>query len=572
METYRKKKSWTFRRILKYFFLSIFVLIVLFIAYFIYAIQITPPKVKEQSILKEKRELLDTNFYAIKNNRFRKSESGLYELYVEGKPFERGVYIGKLTKELIQKQEDAFVEQLKIMIPSETFLKYLKYLTAWFNRNMDDYIPNEYLLEIYGVSFSASSKHSDIGTNYQRILNYHGAHDIGHALADVSKVGCTSFSINNDHSEDGNLLIGRNFDFYVGDKFAEDKIVAFYNPDKGHKFAIITWGGFTGVVSGMNDQGLTVTLNAAKSEIPFSAKTPISIIAREILQYAKNIDEAFVIAKKRQSFVAEAIMIGSKNDKKTVIIEKSPQKIAIFDSKKDIIIGPNHYQSKVFENDPLNIENIKESSSMYRFKRMTQLINNYDKVNYKNAAEILRNKLGLNDKNIGLTNEKNICQLISHHAVIFKPEELKMWVSTNPFQLGKFVCYDLDSVFKNYPGMTVNKEIYEKELTISPDSFLLSEGYKNFKTFKKIKAQIKANIKNANNPNVDFLLIRNFIDSNPEYFYTYSLSGDYCFEKKKFEKALEYYSKALEKEITTVPEKKHILEQIQLIKDKYLNE
>ena len=104
-------------------------------------------------------------------------------------------------------------------------------------------------------------------------------------------VGCTSFASWNKQSEDGKMIVGRNFDFYSGDEFAENKIVCFCKPKTGHKFMYITWAGFTGVVSGMNDQGLTVTINASKSDIPTSAATPVSLVAKEILQYSKNIHE-----------------------------------------------------------------------------------------------------------------------------------------------------------------------------------------------------------------------------------------------------------------------------------------
>lgn len=528
------------------------------------------PEVEDKSALEVKREQLGENFYGIKNNRLRKSESGLYELYIEGKAFERGVYHGKLTAELSKKQEDAFVEEIKKMIPSESFLNFLKYMTAWFNRNMDDYIPEEYLKEIYGESESASEEYEFIGENYQRILNYHGAHDIGHALQNLTKVGCTSFSCNHEKSADGRLIIGRNFDFYVGDKFAEDKIVTFYNPESGYKFAMITWGGFHGVVSGMNDQGLTVTLNAAKSEIPFSSANPISLIAREILQYASNIEESFETAKKRKAFVAEAIMIGSAKDNATAIIEITPNNCSLFYPKQDIVIGPNHFQSDELKATELNIENIRESSSMYRYNRMTELINRYNKIDYPEAARILRDKKGLKDADIGMGNEKNICQLISHHSVIFKPDDLKFWISTNPYQLGKYVCYDLDSVFSVFPGMKENREIYEEKLSIPVDSFMFSAEYQDFERYRELKEIIKKATNDESYQIKDVKEISELIKLNPEYFYVYQLAGNYYFEKDDFKNAKHYYQLALTKEITTIPERRKIEERLmKILKNNY---
>ncbi|MBK6985052.1 MAG: hypothetical protein IPH32_10005 [Bacteroidetes bacterium] len=70
------------------------------------------------------------------------------------------------------------------------------------------------------------------------------------------------------------------------------------------------------------------------------------------------------------------------------------------------IICPNHYQGKDYENDFANLNNQIESSSLYRNIRLKQLLSNSDTINYFQAATILRNQKGLNDKNIGLTNEK----------------------------------------------------------------------------------------------------------------------------------------------------------------------
>ncbi len=275
----------------------IFILLLIGAIYLVQVTKVPPPKPADMSSLQLQRTDHGDGFYTLKNNWFRHSKSGLYELYVEGEPFERGVINGKLTEELVVRQEDHFAEQITKMVPSKFKRNFLKYLIGFFNRNLDKNLTEEYKEEIYGVSESASPKYQYLGTNYQRILNYHAAHDIGHAVQNLALVGCTSFGTWGSMSADSTMIIGRNFDFYVGDKFAEDKIVAFFNPTKGHKFMTVTWGGFVGAVSGMNDKGVSVTINAAKTDLSTGSATPVSIVTREILQYAKNINEAIAIAR-----------------------------------------------------------------------------------------------------------------------------------------------------------------------------------------------------------------------------------------------------------------------------------
>ena len=550
-----QKSGWKkFLRGVLLFFLGLILILLIGFIYLVIVSKVDPPKPADTSSLQWQRTEQSPGFYTLKNNWFRKSKSGLYELYIEGAPFERGVANGKLTKELLSKQEDYFNEQINKMIPSKFYLHFLKYFVGWFNRNLDKHVIEEYKEEIYGVSESASDKYQYIGTNYQRILNYHAAHDIGHALQNLALVGCTSFGTWDEKSQDGSMIIGRNFDFYVGDKFAENKIVAFVNPSVsgGFKFMTVTWGGFIGVVSGMNEKGLTVTINAAKSSIPSGSATPVSLVAREILQYAENIQQALEIAKKRKMFVSESFLVGSAEDNKAVIIEKTPDSIDVYDPHKDFIICSNHFQSKELRNTPSNIQQMNESASEYRYQRLQELLEENGKNTVQKTVNILRDRKGLHDSDIGLGNEKAIDQLIAHHSIVFEPKKLLVWVSTSPWQLGKFVGYDLKKVF-SLEGMKKDQEICDSSLTIAPDSFLLSSEYRNFEAFRKYKKEIAE----GEEVNTDSL-----VASNPEFYHSYVLAGDYAFRHEQYQKALHYYRIALTKVIATKKEEDYIRNQI----------
>ncbi len=553
------------RKIVRFFLKTLAIiagiLLVLFILFKL-TTRIDKPDIPKNFSLAEDIETTDSNFYHIKNNWLQKNKYGLWEMYIEGEPYERGVINGKLTQELIFKQEDAFVKQIKRMIPSERYLKFLKSFIAFFNRNIDKHVIPEYQQEIYGISQSASEQFAFIGPNYHRILNYHAAHDIGHALQNMNLVACTAFAGWNKRSSDSSLIIGRNFDFYVGDEFAEEKIVMFCNPEQGHKFMIVTWGGMIGATSGMNDQGLTVSLNAAKSDIPFGSATPISLVAREILQYAATIDEAYAIAEQRKTFVSEQLFIGSANERKTATIEKSPKKQALFSTSEDYLISSNHFQSKELKRPDILYSNTSDYATLYRFERTEELLEQNYALNLSNVVSILRDQKGLNNENIGMGNEKAINQLIAHHSVIFKPEELKVWVSTSPYQLGEFVCYDLNKIFSKATQVKKFEIMDERNLLIPADSFLYSNDYDNFKRFKVLRTTIKeAIITETRIPN-EALIFNEIIALNSEFFETYVYIGDYYNHFSIYNKAIGAYREALTKEIPNIYQKESILEKI----------
>ncbi|MCC6599868.1 MAG: peptidase C45 [Crocinitomicaceae bacterium] len=489
----------------------------------------------------------DTGLYKLQNNWFRKSDNGFYELYVQGNAFDCGVAYGQLTKELLYSQELAFTGQIERMIPSKSWLNTMKVFVGWFNRDLENYIPLENKQEIYGVSLSASPDFNYISGAYQRMLNYHAAHDIGHALQNLSLVGCTSFATWGDASEDSLLIIGRNFDFYMGDEFAKDKIIAFYHPDQGHSFAMITFAGMTGVLSGMNTAGLTVTLNAAKSEIPSGSATPVSILARQILQYASTIDEAFAIANTYKTFVSESFLIGSARDGKAAVIEKTPEVCTIYHGQKNSIICANHFQSDSLKDTEVNKKHIETSASAYRYERVEELLHQNGKNNVGKTVDILRDKQGLGGVEIGLGNEKSICQLIAHHSIIFVPAKKQFWIAAAPYQLGAFYCYDLDSVFSKQTKL--NEEIYSEDRTIPKDYFSETKAFIDFQKFNRYRFPFSS--KEGMNPD-------SIVAWNPECYLSHMITADYYYEHKEYKKAEEACRNALTKEIATEQEREHI--------------
>ena len=475
----------------------------------------------------------------------------MWELYNSGNALQLGYNHGALAENLLHHQEQIFFSNVEKLVPSKGKQKLLNSFLRWYTRKMQDYVRTDFQAEIYGISHYSSDEFDVVAPRFSRSLSLHAAHDIGHAMQDLMLVGCSSLAVWDDHSADGSLLLGRVFDFYAGEGFSDNKLIQFVKPEDGHAFMSVSWPGMAGVASGMNVKGLAVTINAGKSKIPWSAKTPISLVTREILQFAENIDEAIAIAKKRKVFVSESIMVGSAKDHRAIIIEVSPKNFGVYEAPNSgKLVCTNHFQSENYKHGRRNLEQKANSHSMYRFDKINDFVDEYPKLDPESMVKILRERHGINDLQIGNGNEKSVNQLLAHHAVVFSPEKNLVWVSSPPYQLGEFVCYDLNKIFAETP---LPGNLETASLNISADPFLFTQEYRNFESYKKADRQIDFAKKEHKILDDSWLL--NYKKLNPNLWIVHFKSGKYHYQQKNYAEAILDFKQALSCEISTVEER-----------------
>jgi hypothetical protein len=337
------------------------------------------------------------------------------------------------------------------------------------------------------------------------------------------------------------MLVGRNFDFYVGDAFARQKLVTFMKPDSGNAFAMIGWPGMMGAVSGMNVNGLSIALNAGPSKTPSRIGTPVTLLARQVLQYASSISEAAEIIESAQIFVSENLIVASGAERRVVVFEKSPDHTVMFENSDSILICSNHFQSPEWIEDGQNLDARENTSSGYRDKRMRELAETEFHGEVQQLAGILRNTNGLGGAPLPLGSELSLNQITAHHSVIFDPVRLIFWVACSPSQLGPYLAYHLDSVFSqhDYP----RDPVADSTLGLAADTLLQSQRYYDYRAFRNETDQIYRAI--DRHETLDETYLARYQTLNPRHYLTYQTLGDYYAGRQECDRAMDYYGQGL---------------------------
>ena len=327
-----------------------------------------------------------------------------------------GFQHGMLTKHLMGKSKEAFdraVPPIKGGRVGEWIIK--KYL-FWKLGKMEKYVPEEFVEELKGMADSITEREVD----YREILLYHAMRDIGQVLA------CSGFVILPQAAKNEELIYGRNFDFLKGGTL--ENLVTFYEPDKGNSFVSIGWPGMIGVVSGMNDEGLTVGLLTAYSKDVSFDGMPSCFLMRKVLQYANNVEEAKEIIIQSKRTGPNIFLLA--DEKEALVVECSATKYALRKPQGGLLYSSNHFLSSIYEKDKKRKKALESGDSEKRYEKMEKLLKeNSGQIDVEYGIKILREDIVLKENTL--------------HSVIFCPRTLEFLIAQDPATNGEFIRFSL---------------------------------------------------------------------------------------------------------------------------------
>ena len=379
-------------------------------------------------------------------NAWLAKRDGILRMYLTGDPFTLGYSNAVLTQEYVKTQEASLIALVRTHVPSAWKFWLLRKYVIVRNKDLPSYVKEDHQVEIYGLSRAYRDPFPELGSLYHRLLNYHAAHDISHAVMDHPLVGCTSFAAKGARTRDGHLMIGRNFDFDAGKCFDENKIVMRVKPDRGLGFISVGWPGLVGVVTAINDAKVAISVNAAQSSDTRQIGTPVSLMMREVMQYASSLEQAVDIIRGTQVFVSDCYLVADGKTGEAAIVEKTPARTAVVNMDGDSLIGSNHFVSDALKDDPANLKYMREGTSVVRYDRMKALVESAASgLDAPLAAAILRDRAVPGSAAGGYGNPASLNPLVATHSVIMDVTAGVIWVSAFPHQLGSYVPFSIDS-------------------------------------------------------------------------------------------------------------------------------
>ena len=333
---------------------------------------------------------------------------GTKMVYLEGTPEEMGHQHGVLLKQSVRDLVERVLYGVGV---GSSFEK-----GRWFfgeieeaQKHIGPFIEDRYLREMDAIALATKLDREEI-----RLANYFP--ELFH---------CSGFAVFGNATADGKLYHGRILDYLRGVGLEQNAILMVFKPDQGNAWVNVSYAGFVGSVTAMNEKKVAIGEMGGRGEGNWDGK-PMAQLVREVMERASTLDEAVEIMRKGPRTCEYYYVISDGKSKRAVGIAATPTTFETIES------GESHPKL------PHAIKDAVVMSAGDRYEALTKRVQeSYGKLNVDSARDLMT---------------RPVCMGSNIHSVLFAPETLEFWVanadSKNVASHTRYTHYNLEELLK----------------------------------------------------------------------------------------------------------------------------
>ena len=404
----------------------------------------------------------------------------IWHCHLAGSARDRGYACGRLTAPMMEAHEEELFATLRELVPWFLVRHAILGLVNLNNRNLDSYFLPDELEAVAGIARGyqdAGDPNANVAPAYGRILGYHALHDTSQYLIDnplitAPMVGCSAVAVGPLRSADGHVLVGRLFDFEGGRSFDFDKVVytvapAEEGPQRRLRHVHVAWGGMHGAVTGANEAGLWISVNAGVSDHFAYGGRPLVVAVLRALETCASIDEAVAQLAAQPVFVSESVLLATgkaaAGAPSAVCLELAPGHHHVRVLEDDRIVVTNHFEHPGWNDDVANANRRREGTTTARNRRLHELLDAVPRHTPTSIATMLRDRADTGGGDLGFGNRAAVNAWIGAHLVVADLTAGVLWVAEPRHGLGTMRAFDVHGPRPDLGeiGPSVDRELYD---------------------------------------------------------------------------------------------------------------
>jgi len=310
---------------------------------------------------------------------------GTRVLFLEGTPEEMGQQQGKLLGKEVRDLVDHILYGVGV---GSSFLE-----GRWFfgeiegaEKRLAPFINDRYFREMDALAAAANLRPEEV-----RLANFFP--ELFH---------CSGFAIFGRATEGGKLYHGRVLDYMRGMGLEQNAVVMVFKPDKGNAWVNVTYAGFIGSVTAMNEKQVAIGEMGGRGEGHWDGK-PMAQLVREVMERANTLDEAVDIMRKGPRTCEYYYVVSDAKSRRAVGIAATPEKF------ETVLPGQSH---------PLLPHAIPDAVLMSAGDRYEELARRvqegFGKFDAARARDLMRRPVAMTS---------------NLHCALFAPDTLDFWVA-----------------------------------------------------------------------------------------------------------------------------------------------